>query len=273
MNSLFANKTVIITGASSGIGRATALLFARQGAKLALAARNTQALESLVAEIQKIGSEAFAQTTDVTQRQQVEALVQSTLERWGRIDLLVSNAGQYIRSPIGKLTPEVMEDSMAVNFYSHMYAILAVLPHMLAQKDGHITIVASMDGKTGLPLDAPYVAAKFATAGFNDVLRRELYQTGVHTTIAYPGRVDTPMIADIKVPWISAKISPEAVAKALLKGIQHRRKEIFLPPQVLLLYVLTLFPGLSDWATRAFHLEGWQEPKTAAKSEAMEKHS
>ena len=99
-----------------------------------------------------------------------------------------------------------------------------------------------------------------------------LATTYSYTTIAYPGRVDTPMIEDLKVPWISAKISPNAVAKALLKGIQHRRKEIFLPPQVLLLHVLTLFPSLSDWATRAFHLEGWQEPKTASKSQAMEKH-
>jgi NADP-dependent 3-hydroxy acid dehydrogenase YdfG len=270
MNSFFANQIVIITGASSGIGRATALLLAPQGAKMALAARNTQALESLAAEVEKLGGEALVQTTDVTQREQVEALVRATLDRWGRIDLLVSNAGQYIRSPIGELTPEVMEDSMAVNFYSHMYAILAALPHMLAQHSGHIAIVASMDGKTGLPLDGPYVAAKFATSGFNDVLRRELYQTGVHTTIAYPGRVDTPMIADIKVPWISAKISPEAVAKALLKGIQHRRKEIFLPPQVILLYILTFFPGISDWATRFFHLEGWQEPKTPTKTKGMD---
>jgi NADP-dependent 3-hydroxy acid dehydrogenase YdfG len=262
MNQTLTNKVAIITGASSGIGRATAILFAQHGARLALGSRNREALESLAEEIRSLRGEAMLQVTDVTQRGQVNELVQATLQRWGQVDILVSNAGQYIRCPITKLTPKRLEESMAVNFYGHVYAILAVLPQMLARHSGNIVLVATMDAKKGLTPDAPYVSAKFALSGFNEVLRQELYRTGVHTTIAYPGRVDTPMIEDLKVPWISAKISPEAVAKAILKGIRRGRKEIFQPPQVLLLhYANALFPSFADWAARVFHLEGWNIPK------------
>lgn len=258
MNQTLANKTVIITGASSGIGWSTALLFARHGANLALAARNSTALENLAQEIRSLDRDVIVKPTDVTSQVQVAELVQTTLDRWGQVDILVSNAGQYIRIPITELTPVDLEQSMAVNFYGHVYAILEVLPHMLTRHSGHIVLVATMDAKKGLVNDAPYVCAKFALNGFNEVLRQELHKTGVHSTILFPGRVDTPMIADLKVPWISAKISPEAVARAILKGIHKRRKEIFLPPQVVFLYYAnTFFPSFADWAARVFHLEGW----------------
>lgn len=258
MTNTISNKIAIITGASSGIGRATALRFAHEGAKLALAARNLAALESLAKEIRSLNQEAIIQQTDVTRQNQVRALIQAALDRWGQVDILVSNAGQYIRSPIVGLAIEALEQSMAVNFYGHVYGILEVLPHMLARHSGHIVLVATMDAKRGLAPDAPYVSAKFALSGFNEVLRQELHQTGVYSTIVYPGRVDTPMIENLKVPWISAKISPEAVANAIVKGILKRRKEIYLPPQVLILYYANVFfPSFADWAARVFHLEGW----------------
>jgi NADP-dependent 3-hydroxy acid dehydrogenase YdfG len=255
---LLLNQVAIITGASSGIGRATALAMARQGAHLVLAARNTAALKALAAETRSLGCDALAVTTDVSVQEQVNQLVEATVECWGHVDILVSNAGQYIRSPIIYMDHSEMEKSMAVNFYGGVYAVKAVLPHMLSRNSGHILFVSSLDGKFALPGDAPYVAAKFALNGFAATLRQELAGKGISVTTILPGRVDTPMIKDLHVPWISAKITPEAVSKGILRAIRRRQAEVILPAQGNLLYYISVFsPGLSDWLTRQFHLQGW----------------
>jgi len=185
--------------------------------------------------------------------------VAQTLARWGRVDILVTNAGEYVRRPVVELDVVDMRYSMAVNFYGALYAILAVLPHMLQQHSGHIVLMSTMDSKKGLPLDAPYVAAKFALTGFGEVLRQELHGAGVHVTTVLPGRVDTPMIADLRVPWISAKISAESVARATVRAIRKRSPEVIVPPAAIALYYLnTLSPSLGDWAARRLHLEGWK---------------
>ncbi len=256
---MFQDKVAIVTGASSGIGKATALALARAGAHVALAARREPLLQDVAREIVALGREALVVPTDVTDREQVDRLVRATLERWGRVDILIANAGAYVRRPIRELRPEDLEYSLAVNFYGSVYPVLALLPHMLERKTGHIVLVTSMDAKKGIPPDAPYVAAKFALAGFGDVLRQELHGTGVRVTIVFPGRVDTPLIQNLTVPWISAKIPPTAVAKAILKGIRKGAPEIIVPWQArLLLYAYVLSPRLADWAVRFFHLEGWE---------------
>jgi short-subunit dehydrogenase len=198
----------------------------------------------------------------VTQVDQVERLIAQTLARWGQVDILISNAGQYIRMPIASLNLQIVEQSMSINFYGGLNTILAVLPHMKARHTGHIVLVSSMDAKSPIPGDAPYVAAKFALSGFGDVLRQELNGTGIHVTTLYPGRVDTPMLANLRVPSISAKISPQAVARAILSGIERHQIEIILPFQAHLLNLLNFFaPSLSDWASRVFHLQGWDEER------------
>jgi NADP-dependent 3-hydroxy acid dehydrogenase YdfG len=251
------DKIAIVTGASSGIGRATALALAGEGAHVALAARNATALHEVAQAIRALGQEALAVPTDVIHQDQVERLVTETLSRWKRVDILMANAGAYVRCPIPDLTVAEVERSMAVNFYGALYAILAVLPHMLNQKSGHLVLVSSMDAKKGLPLDAPYVAAKFALAGFGEVLRQELYGSGVQVITVFPGRVDTPMIATLQVPWISAKIPPEAVARAIVRAIHQRQPEVIVPLQArALVYLNTLSPRLGDWIARLFHLEG-----------------
>jgi short-subunit dehydrogenase len=252
-------KVAIITGASSGIGLETAMLFARRGANITLASRNQEALQRISQQIERLGQQTLVIPTDVGQQNQVIKMVQETLTRWNRIDILVSNAGQYIRSPIRTLDLQQIEKSMAVNFYGGVYAIHAVLPTMLAQKRGHIVLMTSMDAKTCLPPDAPYVAAKCALSGYGEVLRQELFQTGVHVSIIFPGRVDSPMLENLKVPWISAKISSLNVAKAILRAIQNEKDEVILPPQARLLYYLRIIsPALMDWAVRQFHLQGWE---------------
>jgi len=250
-------KVAIITGASSGIGKATALVLAGQGYDLALAGRNLAALEEVGRAIIERGRQTLVVPTDVTDREQVQRLVDQTLARWGRVDVLVASAGIYVRGPFTSLTPAEFERSLATNFYGALYAVQAVLPAMLSQHEGHIVLVSSMDGKKGLVLDAPYVAAKFALAGVGEVLRQELHGTGVFVTTVFPARVDTPMIADLQVPALSAKVSPEVVARAIARGIQRRQPEVIVPFRARLLwYVNTLSPRLGDWVARKLRLEG-----------------
>ncbi|MDD5468323.1 MAG: SDR family NAD(P)-dependent oxidoreductase [Anaerolineales bacterium] len=255
-------KIALVTGASSGIGRATALALAQNGAHLALASRNLPAMQELASQIQALGQEALVLPTDVACRDQVESAVRQAIDRFGRLDIVFSNAGQYLRSPIAEMDCATLERSIAVNFYSHVYLVKAALPHLLEQNSGHFLFNATMDAKKGLVPDAPYVSAKFALAGFAEVLRQELRGTGIHVTSLFVGRVDTPLIENLRVPWISAKIPAETVARATIKAIQRPRPEVFLPPQVLLLHYINVFaPSLSDWATNALHLQGWEIEK------------
>jgi NADP-dependent 3-hydroxy acid dehydrogenase YdfG len=256
----FKDKVAIITGASSGIGRATALALAEHGACLAIAARRESALSELAKEIRKRGGQALSLPTDVTQREQVEAMVQQALSQWGRVDILLANAGEYIRSPILDLDPADLQRSFDVNYFGGVYCIKAVLPHMLARKSGHILAVTSMDGKIGLPPDAPYVSAKFALTGFLEVLRQEVSDHGIAVTNVLPGRVDTMMIEQLRFSWISPKISPEVVARAIVDAIRKRKPIVIVPPQAKLLYYINVFaPRLSDRLSRFFRLEGWTE--------------
>jgi NADP-dependent 3-hydroxy acid dehydrogenase YdfG len=253
-------KIAIITGASSGIGRATALALAEAGACIALVGRNEHHLHEVAAAVRSLGGEAITLPADITRQDQVNLFVKKTLEQWGRVDILVSNAGQYIRAPVEEMSLGSLEQSMAVNFYGHVYAIQAVLPTMLHQKSGQILLVSSMDAKKGLPNDAPYVSAKFALSGFGEVLRQEVRGRGVAVTTIFPGRVDTPMIANLKVPWISAKVSPEVVANAIVSAAKRRPAEVILPFQARLLYLLNVVaPRLADTIVRVFRLEGWEK--------------
>ncbi|MCS6907859.1 MAG: SDR family NAD(P)-dependent oxidoreductase [Anaerolineales bacterium] len=259
MSTTFLNKTALITGASSGIGEALALQLAQRGCDVALIARTQARLEQVASQIKGFGRKALVLPTDLTDAQATRSAVHTVLDTWGRIDFLFSNAGQYYRSPIAKLATELLRQSMEINFYSHVELVLSALPAMLARRSGHIVLISTMDAKKGIPPDTPYVAAKCALSGFGDLLRQELYGSGVEVTIAFPGRVDTPMIAHLSVPWISAKISAERCAKAILRGVERRKAEIILPPQALLLYYFQVFaPRVADFAVRFFHLEGWE---------------
>lgn len=256
----FLDKVSIVTGASVGIGRAIALALGKEGACVALAARTETSLLELAKEIEQLGGKALVLPTDVTQREQVEAMVQRVITQWGRVDILISNAGEYIRVPIPDLDPADLQRSLEINYFGGVYCIKAVLPHMLAQKQGHIVAVTSMAGKIGLPPDAPYVSAKFALTGFLEVLRQEVREHGIAVTNVMPGRVDTVMIDQLKFSWVSPKISPESVARAVVHGIHKRKPIVIVPPQARLLYYINvLAPSLSDRLTRFFRLEGWTD--------------
>ncbi len=250
--------TTVITGASSGIGRAAAMAFAREGARVVLAARNREELRRAEVDVRTTGAEVLVVPTDVTDEASVDRLVRDTLARFGRIDIVVCNAGVYHRSAVRDLALADIERCMAVNYYGTVHLIRAVLPHLLGQRSGHIVAVTSIDGKKGLPPDAAYAASKFATTGFMDVLRQELHGTGVCASTILPGRVDTPMIAALDVPAASAKISSERVARAIVRAVRQRRREIVVPfsgPKALIV-LSSIWAGMGDGLVRVFKLEG-----------------
>jgi NADP-dependent 3-hydroxy acid dehydrogenase YdfG len=255
----FQDKVALVTGASAGIGRATALALAQRGAHVAVCARRQELLAEVADKVRAIGREALVVPADVTDACQVHELVEAVMRRWGRVDMLVSNAGEYIRAPLPELSVEHLRRSLAVNFYAGIYAVLEVLPYMRRQGGGHIVFVTSMDGKLGIRNDAPYVAAKFALTGFAHVLRQELHGSGISVSNVLPGRVDTEMIEHLRFHWLSAKIPPEAVARGVITAIEKRKAEVILPPlAVLLYYVWVLSPRLGDYLARLLHLEGWE---------------
>jgi NAD(P)-dependent dehydrogenase (short-subunit alcohol dehydrogenase family) len=257
------NLVGIVTGASSGIGRATALRLAGRGVRVVLASRNGDALRELAEDIAHAGGRAHVVVTDVTDPAQVWRLAESVRAEFGKIDLVVCSAGAYVRGAIRDLTPAALAKSMAVNFYGAVHMIHAVLPDMLKHGRGWIVAITSVDGKKGLPLDAPYVAAKFALTGYMDVLRQELEGSGVTVTTVLPGRVDTPMIEHLEVPIVSAKISADRVARAVVRAIEQGRRELIIPfsgPKFLVL-ANAFSPWLGDRLVRLFRLEG--KEKTA----------
>jgi NAD(P)-dependent dehydrogenase (short-subunit alcohol dehydrogenase family) len=252
------NAVTIITGASSGIGRATAQVFAAAGARLVLASRSREKLTAVQSELLATGAEVLVVPGDVTREADVRSIVDQTLERFGRVDIAICNAGVYVRGAVKDLPLASIERCMDVNFYGTVHLIRSVLPLMLAQGSGHIVAVTSVDGRKGLPPDGAYVASKSATTGFMDVLRQELRGTGVHASTILPGRVDTPMIEALDVPPASPKISSARVGRAILRAVRTRRRELVIPfagPKALIV-LSALWPGLGDSLVRFFKLEG-----------------
>lgn len=253
-------RVALITGASSGLGRAIALAFAQRGARVALIARRREALERVAMEAAAFGAEALAVPADVRDASQVEQAIAQVLERWGRLDILVANAGVYVRAPAANLTMPLLEEAMAINYFGAARILLAGLPHLRRQRAGHLVLISSLDALTPLPLDAPYVASKAALAGLGDVLRQELRQEGIAVTVVYPGRIDTPMLKGWAVPRISAKIPPERVAEAVVRAVEKKRGRVILPLAGRLFYgVRLLAPSLADWLAGRLRLAGWPE--------------
>jgi NAD(P)-dependent dehydrogenase (short-subunit alcohol dehydrogenase family) len=258
------DRVALVTGASKGIGRATALALARQGARVVLVSRNRDgALGALEAEIRAKDGQAWAIPADVSNSGDVQRLVRETIDRFGVIDIAVCNAGVYLRRPIRDVRLEEIERVMGINFYGTVHVIQAVLPLMLARRSGHIVAVTSVDGRKGLPPDGAYVASKFAATGFMDVLRQELHGTGVYASTILPARVDTGMLSDLDVPFVSAKIPCEHVSRAVVRAIGQRRREIVVPfwgPKALIV-LNTFSPAIGDRLVRWLKLEGKEHPQ------------
>ncbi len=196
---LFRDKAILITGASSGIGKETALRLASYGARLGLASRNRDALEDVRAAIVKIGGQAVVLPTDVTVADQVRDAVDGTVQAFGKLDILISSAGLSMRAYFECSQLDAMERVMRVNFFGTLYATHFALPHIIKTK-GSMVGLSSMTGQRGIPSYSIYGASKFAVQGFYDALRLEVARHGVHVGVLAPAFVDTPLRDNVLGP-------------------------------------------------------------------------
>ena len=222
------NKVVIITGASSGLGEATARRLAKNGAKLMLAARREDRLKELVAEIQKDGGTAKYQVTDVSDRHQVEALAKATHQAYERIDVLVNNAGLMPLSPLAANKVDEWEKMVDVNIKGVLYGIAAIMPIMQQQKSGHIINLSSVAGHKVFPGGTVYCATKFAVKAISEGIRLES-NGEVRSTNISPGAVDTELTNTISHDETAKNvdqlygvaIDADAIARAIAYAIEQ----------------------------------------------------
>lgn len=252
-----AGQVAIVTGASSGIGAALARALACQGVRVALVARRAAQLEQVASEIVAGGGQALAIPADVTDPVQVGELIERVVGEWGRLDILVANAGIYVQAAAAELTLDHLEQAMRVNYFGAMIPTLAALPIMRRQSEGHLVFIASQAVNIPIPPDGPYVASKAALSGLAQVLRQELAPEGIAVTVVYPGRIDTPLIAHLRTPFISPKASPERLARRIVRGIRRKEPRIVFPISGYLYLLRELSPAVGDWLIAALHLQGW----------------
>ncbi|MBZ9974811.1 SDR family NAD(P)-dependent oxidoreductase [Mesorhizobium sp. BR-1-1-10] len=192
VSSMLAGKVALVTGASSGIGEATAAALAAAGARVAVAARRVDRLEALAARIEKIGGTALRIEADVTSNDDVAAMVGKVVAEWGRLDILVNNAGVMLLSPAAEATLDDWRHMVELNLLALMGVTKAALPHLKAAK-GHIVNVSSVAGRVANPGASGYAATKFGVVGFSESLRREVYADKVRVTVIEPGLVRTEL--------------------------------------------------------------------------------
>jgi len=253
-------KVVIVTGASSGIGEATAREFGREGAKVVLAARRVERLESLAQEIaeMKTGAETLVVPADLSKLEDIQALVSQTLDRFGRIDVLVNNAGFGRLDWLENLDPKKdIEAQFDVNVLGVVQTTRQALPVMIKQRSGHIINMCSMAGLVATPTYTIYAASKHAVHGFSEALRREVKPWGIDVSMIYPGGVKTEFgeHAGIKRKTKATTpgfllLSAEDVGRAVVELVRRPRAMWIIPWLWSLTALLNkLFPSIVDYTT------------------------
>jgi NADP-dependent 3-hydroxy acid dehydrogenase YdfG len=195
---MITGKVAIVTGASSGIGYATAVALSRAGVKVAAGARRTDRLESLKNEIAKNGGEVIAQKLDVTEKTDCDSFVDTIIQKWGTVDILVNNAGLMPLSFFKNLKVEEWDQMINVNIRGVIYCTAAVIPYMLTKKAGHIVNISSVAGRIVFPAGSIYCATKHAVTAFSEGLRQELSpRANIRVTCIEPGVVATELVNTI----------------------------------------------------------------------------
>jgi len=232
----FKDKVVLITGASSGIGKETAIQFAKLGANIILVARRKDKLEQVENELKKFHVSTLVCQCDVSKKDQVEQMSKAVLEKFDSVDILINNAGFAIYGSVSDLSIDEIESQMETNYFGMIYCIKNFLPLMIEKKSGHIVNVASVAASFGLPGIASYCASKFAMLGFSEGLKHELKDTGVGITVVSPIMVRTGFFDHSsfeKMPKYSpTSLSSKTVAKTILKAANSPRLEIIVPSVV-----------------------------------------
>jgi short-subunit dehydrogenase len=227
------DSVVVIVGASSGIGRATALEFAGKGATVVVAARREEALREVVRECEQRGTRALAVPTDVTKEGEVQALARRAIESYGRIDVWVNNAAVSLFGRFEETPPEDYRRVIETNLFGFIHGARAVLPHFREQGSGVLINVASIVGKTGQPYASAYVASKSAVIGFSTSLRQELRdEKDIHVCTVFPASIDTPLFQQAgNYTGRAAKAmnpvnEPEKVGRAIVSAAMHPKREV-----------------------------------------------
>lgn len=255
---IFMDKVVVITGASSGIGRATTIAFAKEGAKTVLVSRSGEKLESVADEIRDFNSNLLMIPTDVSKQDEVSRMIEKVIGEYGRVDILFNNAGS---SFVGRIEEEDFVENtkkvMEVDFFGTVYCAKAVLPVMQKQASGHIINMSSVVGRKAFPHFGGYSAAMHAITGFTDSLRQELHGSGIHVSIIHPALTQTPMLnhvdpADMPPPFRRmTPITPESVAEAVLGAVHKKHPRVIVPSQPeRLLLADAISPRLGDLVLR-----------------------
>jgi short-subunit dehydrogenase len=250
------DKVVIITGASSGIGKACAEEFGKKGAKVVITGRNAENLNQTAEGLRAAGIENMFIVADASREEDNRRMVEETLKRYGKIDILINNAGISMRALFADLELEVFKKVMDINFYGTVYATKYCLPHILATK-GSIIGVSSINGYRGTPARTAYTASKYAMQGFLESLRTEVMKKGVHVLVACPGFTasnirNAALLANGQPqgesPREEAKLmSSEEVARHILKATLQRKRDLILTRQGKMAVFLTKWiPGIMD---------------------------
>jgi NAD(P)-dependent dehydrogenase (short-subunit alcohol dehydrogenase family) len=250
-----AGRVVVIVGASSGIGRETALAFAQRGASLAIAARNEQALETLSAEVARLGGKALAVVTEVSDHEQVSALAAKAAEHFGRIDTWVNNAAVATYGTVEQMDVDELRRVIEVDLMGQIYGIKAALPYLQASA-GTLINVSSVVGKRALPLQAAYCAAKHGIIAFGEALRLELEAQGspVRVVDVMPASINTPLFDNARskigvAPKPLGRVyEPSVVAEAIVAAAERPVRQVYAGFMGRLLDLAQrISPSFADW--------------------------
>ena len=224
------DKVAIVTGASSGIGYATALTLSKSGAKVAIGARRTDKLLELENKIRQNGGEAFSQKLDVTKKSDCDSFVNATIKKWGGVDILVNNAGLMPLSFVKNLKIDEWDQMIDVNIKGVLYCTAAVIPHMYAKKSGHIINISSVAGRIVFPSGSVYCATKHAVTAFSEGLRQEFStRSNIRVTCIEPGVVSTELTNTITDESLQSfvetskkmnSLNAEDIANAILFAVE-----------------------------------------------------
>ncbi len=254
----FKDKVVIVTGASSGIGRDSAIRFAKEGAKVVLVSRSRGKLDSVANEIMQFNRNVLVIPTDVSSKEQVLDAVSKTVKKFGKVDVLFNNAGS---SDVGMVEDSDFEEKLRylfeVDLMGSVYFTKEVIPIMKKQGSGHIMNMSSVVGRKGFPHFGAYSSIMHAITGFTASLRQELRGSGVNVSIIHPALTQTPLLEHVKpedMPPPFRRFTPipvEQVGKAVVEGVYHNRPRIIVPFQPkLMLLADAISPKIGDLVVR-----------------------
>lgn len=257
-----ANRTILITGASQGIGAAAARAFAAHPLRLALLARSTDRLQTLADELNaRPGVQALAMTADVSRREEVQGAVAEVERAFGPVDILINNAGVGMRSPVGSIDLDAAQRVFAVNYWGVIHCTEAVLPAMLARRDGLILHISSIIGRRAMPNAGIYCSSKFALNALAEAWRLELRPHGVRVVNFYPGVTETEFGRNELTGEVSsnrrsrARKTPAAVVgQAIVRAAQREPRDAYATLfDRVFVWGATLAPGLMDWTLARFY--------------------